>query len=240
MDVATLFESWLTIHKCQDGWGLAWYLAYEICVRFYVSHGIFPGVNEHEGLGYYGILIEEAQCKINQNTNHEIGRVTASGNVENWITGSPGDHRLNTIEMCGRGVASDIIVAAAIRHPNMPVIPTKSHIHCRHRRRGKSYELMFSVAAILALRNSRGGFSIWNHPYHTEHVIHEIDPQFNISEHPGAFIFIRHEKRVVVSGDGRLLGGCDVNYWNRYMQGESAYTFALEIEELLSVDNHND
>jgi len=45
--------------------GLAWFLAYQFCQRYYVSHGIVPNVIDHDGLGYYGIRLDPLPCKVN-------------------------------------------------------------------------------------------------------------------------------------------------------------------------------
>jgi hypothetical protein len=174
-------------HKSGGGTGLAWYLAWEFCMRFYASHGICPWVIEHDDLGYYGIQLGLITCKINPSLTDPIGRMTAMGNVENWVSGTPGDHGLNTIEMCDGGVETDRIVAAAIRHMKLPVYSDPSHRDCRHRRRGKTYELMFTIATILALKT--GQHTIWNSSFHTEKILKELDPDANKSEHLGAFIF---------------------------------------------------
>jgi hypothetical protein len=45
--------------------GLAWFLAYQFCQRYYVSHDIAPNVIDHDGLGYYGIRLDPLPCKVN-------------------------------------------------------------------------------------------------------------------------------------------------------------------------------
>lgn len=232
MDITSLFESWRSVNKSNDGWGLAWFLAHQFCMRFYSSHGICPTVIEHDGLGYYGIQLKPILCKSSPKDAPILGRMTISGDVENWVTGGPGQPRLNTSGMSDTGSKLSDIVVAATRYMELPVTPQVSHIHCRHKRWGKSYELGFTIATIIALRNRSSSIMIWNDPYHTSRVIADLDPQAQMNEHLGAFIF-SGDQRVVVTGDGRLLGDQEVNYWHRYMQGESAYEISLEIERMI-------
>ena len=44
---------------------MAWFLAYQFCQRYYVSHDIVPNVIDHDGLGYYGIRLDPLPCKVN-------------------------------------------------------------------------------------------------------------------------------------------------------------------------------
>ena len=137
MSVSQLFSHWRQVVKPGNNWGLAWFLAYEFCRRYYSSHGISPFVLEKEGAGYYGILLESIPCRINKEIVR-YGRMTVGGNVENWRSGSPGDHGLPAIEMCASGVPTEEIVERAIVHMGLPAVPRASHYNCRHKRWGAS------------------------------------------------------------------------------------------------------
>ena len=63
MSIDTVFESWR--QNKEGDWGLAWFLAYQFCQRYYVSHDIVPNVIDHDGLGYYGIRLDPLPCKVN-------------------------------------------------------------------------------------------------------------------------------------------------------------------------------
>lgn len=229
MDVVTLFESQRT-ERNGPHWGLAWFLAWQFCRRFYASHGIVPHVLAHEGLGYYGIQLDTVCCRVNGPIEHTFGRMACAGDVENWRTGSPGDHGLDTERQYDEGVPTDELITQAIRHLDFPTRPATSHLACRHKRWGASYVLMFEIATIIALR-ARDGLSIWNHQYHTERHIRTLDPQYAMSEHPGAFFFTADGREVIVAGDGRMLDGSGDNLWEAYMRGASAFALALRLEE---------
>lgn len=234
MHVSYLFESWRKVKSPRKSWGLAWYLAYEFCNRFYASHGIAPHVIQKEGLGYYGIQLNHVHCSVNGVVNESLGRMTIAGDVENWCTGGPGDHGFEASKLCVDETPTSQIVLKAIKHMELPSIPRQTHYGCRHKRWGSSYELLFEIAAIIALRND-DNIQIWNHPYDTKRCIQHLDENVNMKEHPGAFIFSSYgEKRFIVSGDGRILGEPKDNLWNRYMLGESAFSLSLEIENYLS------
>ncbi len=236
-NVHTAYETWRSQKKERYGWGLAWYLANEICQRFYGSHGIVPHVIEHEGLGYYGIQLDLVSCQVNGKNNPTIGRLTAAGNVENWITGGPGDHGLELVERAKRGEPAEPMVEEAIQHLRLIAYPLKSHLNCRHKRWGASYALIFHIAALLALRND-DYIDIWNHPYHTDRIAKDLDTKSDQKEHMGYFIFVdkKDGRRVILAGDGRLLkphhGG---SYWERYMRGESVIRLTKSIEGLLGL-----
>jgi hypothetical protein len=158
-----------------------------------------------------------------------------TGDVENWRTGGPGDHGLETSKLCDLGEPTSHIVFKAIRQMDIASIPEKTHYSCRHKRWGASYELLFEIAAIIALRNENNIIKIWNHSYHTRHKILELDKNADMKEHPGAFIFSVDwgAKSFIVAGDGRVLSCQKENLWYRYMHGESAYTLSSEIERYL-------
>ena len=234
MSVSELFSHWRKIKHPKQSWGLAWFLAYEFCKRYYSSHGIAPFINEHEGLGYYGILIESIPCKIN-NTVKTYGRLTASGNVENWSRGISGDHGLNTIAMCVNKDSTEEIVQKAIAHIGIEPIPQISHYNCRHKRWGRSYELCFEIAAIVALRNESTRLKIWNHPYHTKRMISDLDPNSDMKEHLGAFLFVGNGRELLLAGDGRLLDDSGQNVWHSFMNGYSSTYLAELVEERIGM-----
>ncbi len=234
-DVSSLFEDWRAAGRQGNEWGLAWFTALQFCWRFYASHGIVPHVIAHEGLGYYGIQLGYVSCRVNQEDEplSAFGRLTMSGDVENWRTGGPGDHGLKTSELCRKGIPTEKLISLAIHHMRLPIYPSKSHLNCRHKRWGASFELMFEVATILALRNE-GNLDIWNAPAHTDRFIRDQDPNANMHEHPGAFVFTNYKKTAVITGDGRCLDGSGRNLWEDYMRGVSSHSMALSIEKILS------
>lgn len=233
-DVSSLFETWRALGRQYNEWGLAWFLAFQFCRRFYASHGIVPHVIAHEGLGYYGIQLDYATCRVNQTGEsiNALGRLTMAGDVENWRRGGPGDHGLKTSELCWEGMPTVNLVSLALEHMELPTYPTETHINCRHKRWGSSYELMFEIATILALRNPEN-FNIWNAPYYAEKFIRELDPMATMQEHPGAFIFTNNANQIVIAGDGRWLDGSGRNCWEDYMRGDSSLSLAICIENQL-------
>jgi len=233
--VLTAYDTWRSHHKEGLGWGLALYLANEICQRFYSSHGIVPHVIEHEGRGYYGIQLDRVSCQVNGENNPTIGRLTAAGNVENWITGGAGDHGLELVERAKRGEPVEPMVEEAIQYLRLSAYPLKSHLNCRHKRWGASYSFIFHIASLLALRNDEY-IEIWNHPYHTDRIAKELDSKSDQKEHMGYFIFFNRktERQVILAGDGRLLmPQRGESYWERYMRGESVIRLTESIEGLL-------
>ena len=233
MSAFELFNHWRNIKRPERSWGLAWFLAYEFCQRYYCSHGLVPLVIEHEGLGYYGMQLEAVRCKVKSNIDHPYGRLTMGGDVENWRSGSPGDHGLRTMGMCSAKISTEEIVQKAIAYMDIEAIPATSHINCRHKRWGASYVMCFEIATILALRNESEEMSIWNHPFHTEQAIVEIDSNANINEHPGGFLFTRGKKKLLLSGDGRLLDGSERNLWYCFMNGYGVLYLADLIQETI-------
>ena len=235
MDTSELFEAWRALGRHRNEWGLAWFLAFQFCRRFYASHGIVPHVINKEGLGYYGIQLDYVPCKVNKigKLTETLGRMTAAGDVENWRIGGPGDHGLKTSEHYKKDVPTGRLVSLAFAHIGLPTLPSQRHTNCRHKRWGRSYELMFEIATILALRNSEN-LQIWNHSDSTEKLIRELDPKASMDEHPGAFVFESDTNRVVITGAGRLLDESDKNFWEDYMRGNSPFFLATCIEEILS------
>lgn len=86
MSAATEFERWRTRSSPESDWGLAWFISNELCKRFYASHGIAPWVINHDGLGYYGISLNQRRCKASPKQVEPYGRLTIGGNVEKWVT----------------------------------------------------------------------------------------------------------------------------------------------------------
>jgi len=196
---------------------------------------VVPLVIDKEGLGYYGIQLTHLSCTINGPQAKPLGRLTMAGDVENWRTGGPGDHGLELTEKCDAGLDVNELTCLAIRHLAIPPNPAKSHLNCRHKRWGQSYELVFTVAAILALRND-GEVSIANSEHETNRLIESEDPKSDMNEHMGGFIFRYDDATVLISGDGRFLKPDRPEHLRqRYMEGETPYRLALDIEEELGL-----
>ncbi|MCG3168783.1 MAG: hypothetical protein CALGDGBN_00290 [Pseudomonadales bacterium] len=228
MSIDQIFSAWRSVRPSHSSWGLAWYLANEFCKRYYASHGIAPFVISHEGLGYYGILLKEVACGVNDESASDFGRMTIAGDVENWRL--KGDDRLYTSTLCGNGEPTENLVAGAIKHMALPAKPAKSHFNCRHKRWGASWQLCFEVAACLALKYGPHELEIWNHPIHVERLIRESDPQWAMKQHPGAFLFRSDERHILVAGDGRVLDGSNRNIWDLYMNGVGVSQLVATIE----------
>lgn len=219
------FKEWRENNIRINNWGLTWVIANEFAKRFYLSHGIVPQVTSHEGLGYYGITFDPVKCRVNHEHTKTLGRLTMFGNVENWQTGTPGDHGLNTIEMCERGSPFEEIVKQAISHLRFPDKPEETHLNCRHKRWGSSFLLLFEISTFLSLKYDHKTISIWNNIYHTQKYIDQLDPKADMPEHLGAFIFQHNGHQVIFASDGRELSGNKKdNYWKRFMAGESAFS----------------
>lgn len=220
MDAVSCFEEWRANNSAEHSWGLTWFLANEVCKRFYGSHGIVPWVIEHEGLGYYGISLNQLECRVNGKSDGPLGRFTMFGDIENWQIESPGGHDINTIKMCDDGIDTGSLVKATIEHFRFEPQPPKSHLHCRHKRWGDSYKLCFELATIIALRYE-DQVQIFNHPFHTQRAIDDGDPKRGMKEHPGAFIFQGPKKTIVITGDARVLEHSGINLWVRFMLGDT-------------------
>ncbi len=231
LDLYALFEEWRSEHD--QGWGLAWFLAAELCERFYRSHGICPQTLCREGLGYYGIGIDALPCRIRRGEGRSLGRLTADGNVENWRTGEQGDHGLNLVDRLRAGESVELMVAEAIRHLALSAMPRTSHLNCRHKRWGDSYVLLFRVAAALALRHGEERVTIWNDSYIAKRRARGLDREGELNEHPGYFSFEpRHgPENVIIRGDGVVLRPeGQESRWELYLSG------CLEIELLRRIE----
>jgi hypothetical protein len=213
---------------------LAWYLAAELCDRFYASHGIVPMTIEHEGLGYYGIVLAETKCPVHGPRQRQLGRLTAHGDVENWVTGGPGDHGLKLEARARAGEPVGPMVAAAISHLRLPPFPKRSHATCRHKRWGDSYRLVFRVAALLALRHDE--LVVWNDPCHAGPDEIPVSAEHPWSEPPGSFFFHWKPATVSIAGDGRILEpSSQASLWESYMRGSGEMDLVRRIESLLDL-----
>jgi hypothetical protein len=218
MNTEQLFEQW---QKCQTEkpfWGLTWFLASQICKRYYSSHGIVPWVINKEGLGYYGILFSELPCSINKSPR-QLGRLTMAGNTENWLRGIPGNHCYKGEENCENGASISTLIQESINPLNLPVLPHSSHLSCRHKRWGDSYIMCFEIAACIALRYGHEQVEIWNGTSDIRHYLSKYDSKTHINEHPGGFLFQTNETEVFLAGDGRLLHPTESNMREEYMLG---------------------
>jgi len=233
MELSSRFECWRKLKGPENSWGLAWFLAAEFSRRFYSSHGLVPWVIAHDGLGYYGIEINRVRCGVHAETSEPLGRFTMFGDVENWRSGSPGDHGLELIDQCQRGVPTPELIRASVAHFEQVPIPTKSHLSCRHKRWGSSYVLSFEVAAYLALQYEVQDLTIWNHPAHLAQKLKAQDSKASMKEHPGGFLFVRQDREVLIAGDGRILDDSGEDLWVEYMRGRSISELAKSIDRRL-------
>lgn len=227
-DLAESFGFWQRRYQSDGGRGLAWYLAAELCDRFYASHGIAPITIAHEGLGYYGIALEQLPCA--EQRGLKLGRLTAAGDIENWQTGSPGDHGLKLVERVANGEDVAVMLVEAVRFLGLPTRPTRSHPQCRHRRWGASFQLVFRIAALLTLRwDDR--VQVWNDPAIIRRRAAALDPDADMREHPGYFLFEANDRSVLVAGDGRVLSsdGSD-SWWSQFMAGKSITNLVQQLE----------
>lgn len=248
-DLETAYERYRSEGTQQKwGWGLAWWLAAELCGRFYSSHGIVPQVIERSGLGYYGIELDVIPCPArlskaqngDQKYPRPLGRLTMEGDVENWQKGEPGDHGLPLIESAKRGEPLPSLLEDAVRHLQFPTYPTERHTHCRHKTQGASYVLVFELVALLAIQYENH-LAIWNSPFHTDHLGRELDPLYNRPENPGYFSLEAMAgpkvRRILLAGDGRIiLPERQVPLWERYMGGETKSSLLGGILKWLGLD----
>jgi hypothetical protein len=237
VNIEQLFENW---QKCQTEkplWGLTWFLASQICKRFYASHGIVPWVINKEGMGYYGILFSELPCSVNKYPR-ELGRLTMAGNTENWLRGGSGGHDYNGEDDCENGASICTLIQESINHLDFPPLPLSSHLSCRHKRWGDSYTLCFEIAACIALRYGHEQIGIYNYPSDIKRCLSKYDPKTQINEHPGGFLFLTNEAEVFLAGDGRLLHPTESNMWSEYMLGQTPYELSNIIINRLGLSTH--
>jgi len=233
MDLLHLYEQWRS--KREDGWGLTWYLAAELAERFYASHGIAPVMELMSGLGYYGIRLQQLACARNKEAV-PLGRLTASGNVENWRTGSPGDHGLVLVERAAAGEPVQPMIAEAITHLKLPALPRVSHLPCRHKRWGSSAVLVFRLTAALALRHD-GRIGICNNSDAIRREAAPLDPHRDGREHLGWTHLSAGEQKMVLANDGRVLRPHRAeSLWIRFMRGETEDDLLAWLEGQLGLD----
>jgi hypothetical protein len=190
---------------------LSWYLAAEIANRFYCSHGVRPVVIEYP-FGFYGISIQKVGCPIRNGKAKSLGRMTIMGDVENWVTSSPGDHGLALARRFAEGEPVDGMLAEAIRFLGLSPFPSTSHNNCRHKRWGESYCLLFRLMALLAMKNE---ISVTNGESAYEQGA-PIDPKASMKDHPGYF----RVGKVIVRGDGIVLSPAGQgSVWEKWMSG---------------------
>jgi hypothetical protein len=225
VNIEQVFKNWQKRQTKKPFWGLAWFLALQLCKRFYSSHGIVPWVINKEGLGYYGILFSELPCSINK-PPRQLGRLTMARNTENWLRGGPGGHGHKGVDDCENGESISTLITESIKQLNFPALPRSSHLYCRHKRWGDSYILCFEIAACIALRYGHEQVGIYNSPSNIRHYLSKYDPKTQINEHPGGFLFLTNEAVVFLAGDGRLLHPTKSNMWEEYMLGQTPYEFS--------------
>jgi len=228
------YTNWRQRHD--QGWGLAWYLAAELVERFYVSHGVRAVVIYHDGLGYYGIGLHLPPCSVRKR-HKKLGRFTMSGDVENWVTGGPGDHGLKLTERAKTEPASKLL-SEAITHLRLAATPSRSHIPCRHHRWGPSAVLIFQLSALLALRHDTR-VSIYNGQL-AQRAGKDLDPKADQREHPGWTRVIAGDREVIMVNDGRVLEPAGArSLWQRFMAGESRDALASWLEDQLGLRLQN-
>ncbi len=222
-------------NRHRTGWGLAWYLAAELAQRFHASHGIALTTIFHEGLGYYGIALDQLPCRQRRKRKW-IGRLTAQGNVENWSAGGPGDHGLELAERAKAGEPVEPMITEAIAHLGLPAFPKTSHLGCRHQRWGASAVLVFRLAAALALRHE-GRIDICNEPDLLRREVASLDPRADQAEHLGWMCLKTESSSVVLANDGRVLvpAGAE-SLWVRFMHGETEDELLAWLEQVLCFD----
>ena len=216
---------------------MAWYLASEICERFYASHGIRPVVIDHDDGDYYGILLRTTQCSVHGDEPVRLGRFTIAGNVENWRTGGPGDHGLELVERVMSGEPVEPMVAEAIRHLQLSPFPEKTHMTCRHKRWGDSFKLVFKLTALLALRH-QGRVVIWSDEYHTDKLARKHDPHAHKKEQLGHVLLYRPEvdQRILIAYDGRIvLPEGQPSLFERHMSGEPTAGLLADLDRLVGL-----
>lgn len=130
--------------------------------------------------------------------------------------------------MCDEGVATEELIQQAIRHFRLEPFPPKTHLECRHKRWGASYELCFELATIIAL-TYENRVQIANHPVLIQREIDAQDPNRGMKENPGAFIIQGHENSKLLCGDGRLLDGSGENLWEKYMLGATIESLVKQL-----------
>jgi len=235
MELRAAFCRWQEQYK--NGWGLAWYLASELCERFYRSHGIVPHVILFEPVGgYYGISLNYVSCSIHGENKESIGRMTMAGDAEDWKEGFTKSRSLALAGRAASGESVESLLGEAIRFLGIPPYPEASHVNCRHKRWGGSFVLVFQIASLIALQyNNESGMDIWTKPSSWEEMDDRLDAKKNLREHPGYIEMTNGQNRIVVAGDGRVLIPSGVgSLWEAYLQGDSLSTLTERCSHYLT------
>ncbi len=124
-------------------------------------------------------------CVKRSQWDDALGRLTIHGNVENWRSGSSGDHGLEATSPVSSGVPTAEIVANALAQMGIASTPGKSQHSCRQYRWGNSYLLRFDTATNLVLQHEDDGLCVANNPSHFSSQIRKTYPQGEMKEHPG-------------------------------------------------------
>jgi hypothetical protein len=153
-------DAWRRREGWDAGWGLAWYLASVIIDRFNGPAGVVPVVLAHEGLGYYGIRMQLANCSVHKAVglaSTSLGRLTKAGNVE-----TP----RGLVEFNVSVLFSDLKIGAervAIDAFDLMPLCDADHAKCRHAGGAARFALAFRVLAHLALLGGKR-VALWNDP----------------------------------------------------------------------------
>ena len=110
-----LFTAWQRRYG-DDGWGQSWWLAHELLERWGIEGCIECCPIIHDGLGFYGILIQQ---KNQRDEVSSLGRFTICGDVENW---HPDRGQARELELSGdRALMMSLEdkVQASIQHLNL-------------------------------------------------------------------------------------------------------------------------
>jgi hypothetical protein len=209
-------DTWRRRHGAAGGWGLAWYLAAELVERFTASRGLLPLVLVHEGIGYYGIGFQLANCGVHQGlglARAQLGRLSRAGNVERWLAPQGGFEHATPALWSG-----DLppVERGAIATLGIDSLPLADHRRCAHFRGAPAFAVVFRTLALLALRHD-AAVAILNDP-ETMPFDPAGDPGFDRLGRLGYFRVSAGERSVVVAGDGRVLG-CDLDLWASHQTG---------------------
>ncbi|MDP2313445.1 MAG: hypothetical protein Q8P41_11105 [Pseudomonadota bacterium] len=147
MDLTSLYDDWRA--RYGHGWGLSWYLAAEIVRRYSGRVGLVGVPFEHEGVGWYGVLLFVPDLR---GEPRPLGRITAAGDAERWEGAE--HHRLALTERAERGEPPSTLLAAAIAHLEVERAP-----NMRAPRAG-AHAIGLEVCARLALRVDTAGVFI--------------------------------------------------------------------------------
>lgn len=211
MDLAALYDDWRARHG--NGWGLSWYLAAEIVRRYATRVGLVAVPFEHEGVGWYGVMLFTPDA---QGVPHPLGRITASGDAERWA-GSEHD-RLGLAERARAGESPSALVAAAIVHLRLEGLP-RSRAH-----RAGAHVLGMEVCARVALRVDTGALTLRTegHPQ-----ARQAAPPIRIEGPTGPGLRL--------TGDARLLGDVEpVDLLARWRAGADAAELADQVVVMLT------